>query len=395
MKTTTSDMLVPAYLGKFSCLGPTCPDTCCYGWNVPVEHDSYKRLKNLGDPELKPLIAQALKRGQGKSGSGDFGLLDVGGADGRCPLLSSEGLCRLHARCGEAVLPDICATYPRITIEAAGQYVQTASPSCPEVARLLVEDAGAVELTIMQRTVRQRMVRTTAESVLNENIRVLYLGVLGSQDIPLWQRLGLLLLIAESVDAARGGPVATGIVRDLEIQRVLDEWQRLLASGDAMQAVVLWQRDDDLHLQLLAALSRLRTRWPLTRRRYCELVDEAAAGWDSGTPATAALADTDMDAVLGRVLYNHALGSYAPLAPESTLVANTVLLCTQYLSLRFWWAGLALARGRALTAPEQAELLANYYREVMHNPPYLSESVRVLNETGFTKAEHWLRVLPA
>ncbi|MCL6261815.1 flagellin lysine-N-methylase [Craterilacuibacter sp. RT1T] len=395
MITTTRDMLVPAYLGKFSCLGPACPDTCCYGWSVAVEHDSYRRLKNLPDPELKPLIAQALKRGQGKSGSADFGFLAVGGADGRCPLLSGEGLCQLHARCGEVVLPNICATYPRITIEAAGHYVQTASPSCPEVARLLVEDAGAVQLTIEQRTVRPRMVSSKTGGEPNENVRVLYLGVLGSQDIPLWQRLGLLLLIAESVDAARVAPVAEGVARETEIQRVLDEWQYLLASGDAMQAVALWRRDDDLHLQLMAALSRLRTRWALTRQRYCELVGEAAAGWDSGVSAESALADADLDAVLGRVLYNHALGHYMPLAPESSLFANTVLLCTQYLSLRFWWAGLALARDRALNAPEQAELLANYYREVIHSPTYLTECVRVLGEVGFAKAEHWLRVLPA
>ncbi|NDV11959.1 flagellin lysine-N-methylase [Crenobacter caeni] len=395
MQNLHADMLVPAYLSRFSCLGPACPDTCCYGWNIAVEHDSYQRLKNLPDRELKPLIAQALKRGQGKSGSADFGFLAVGGADGRCPLFSNDGLCRLHARCGEAMLPAVCATYPRTTIEAAGQYVQTASPSCPEVARLLVEDAGAVELTIMPCIARPHMVNALPGNALNENARVLYLGVLGSQDIPLWQRLGLLLLIAEAIDAARLAPLAAGVTREVGIQRVLDEWQHLLASGDAMQAVALWQRDDDLHLQLLAALSRLRTRWALTRRRYCELVDEAAAGWDSGVPAASALADEQMDEVLARVLYNHALGSYAPLAPEPSLVANTVLLCTQYLSLRFWWAGLALARGRALVAPEQAELLANYYREVMHNPAYLTGCVRVLEEVGFAKPEHWLRVLPA
>jgi len=316
-------------------------------------------------------------------------------ADGRCQLLQQDGLCGLHARCGETVLPNICATYPRSTLKVVGHYVQTASPSCPEVARLLVEDTDAVELTIEQRTARQKIISQKAGGELNENVRVLYLGVLGSQDIPLWQRLGLLLLIAEAIDAARLAPLAAGVTREAGIQRVLDEWQYLLASGDAMQAVALWRRDDGLHLQLLAALSRLRTRWALTRRRYCELVGEAATGWDSGVPAESALADLQMDEVLARVLYNHALGSYAPLGPEPSLVANTVLLCTQYLSLRFWWSGLALARGRALTAPEQAELLANYYREVMHNPAYLTECVRVLDEVGFAKPEHWLRVLPA
>ncbi len=394
MQNLRADMLVPAYLTRFSCLGPACPDNCCHGWRVDVEYDSYRRLQQLPDPELKPLLAVALKRGLGKRGSHNFGRLEML-ADGRCQLLQQDGLCSLHARCGETVLPNICATYPRSTLKVAGHYVQTASPSCPEVARLLVEDTDAVELTIEQRTARQQIISQKAGGELNENVRVLYLGVLGSQDIPLWQRLGLLLLIAEAIDAARLAPVAAGVTREEGIQRVLDEWQYLLASGDAMQAVALWRRDDGLHLQLLAALSRLRTRWALTRRRYCELVGEAATGWDSGVPAESALADLQMDEVLARVLYNHALGSYAPLGPEPSLVANTVLLCTQYLSLRFWWAGLALARGRALTVPEQAELLANYYREVMHNPAYLTECVRVLDEVGFAKPEHWLRVLPA
>lgn len=52
------------------------------------------------------------------------------------------GLCGIHARYGEHFLSDACHFYPRITRSLGGQVVMTASLSCPEIARLVLEEEG-------------------------------------------------------------------------------------------------------------------------------------------------------------------------------------------------------------------------------------------------------------
>lgn len=56
----------------------------------------------------------------------------------RCPNLNSDGLCSIHARLGPDHLGTICREYPRVSRETKTKRVNTASLSCPEIARLVI-----------------------------------------------------------------------------------------------------------------------------------------------------------------------------------------------------------------------------------------------------------------
>ena len=242
------EVIAPAYLEKFSCLGPTCPDTCCYGWQVPVEHESYLKLMRLQDDPLKPLVKQALVRGPGKPGSDNFGMLKLGATrEQPCALLSESGLCQLHATHGETMLPDVCSSYPRASKAVDGVMDQFASPSCPEVARLLVEDVDALDLRTSQQPVRKyvefRTTSMTPETM--ERLRSFFLGCMGATQLPVWQRLALQLLVAEAVEGCTGLDTS----KDAQIGAVLDEWEGLLATGEALALLQDLPRHDLLHLK--------------------------------------------------------------------------------------------------------------------------------------------------
>ncbi|WXR62260.1 hypothetical protein WG909_03245 [Peptostreptococcaceae bacterium AGR-M142] len=36
------DVLVPTYFKDFRCIGASCEDTCCKGWDVFVDKNAYK-----------------------------------------------------------------------------------------------------------------------------------------------------------------------------------------------------------------------------------------------------------------------------------------------------------------------------------------------------------------
>ena len=44
-------VLMPQYMAKFRCIGSECEDSCCVGWRVTVDEDTYKKYRRVKDPE--------------------------------------------------------------------------------------------------------------------------------------------------------------------------------------------------------------------------------------------------------------------------------------------------------------------------------------------------------
>ncbi|MCQ4145624.1 flagellin lysine-N-methylase [Vogesella sp. AC12] len=408
-ETQLKSMIAPAYLAQFSCLGPACPDTCCYGWRIPVEHETYLRLQSLPDKELKPLIKKALHRGSGKSGSRDFGFLSVSTEDhARCELLDGEGLCSLHKKCGEQMLPDVCAAYPRATKSVAGVLEQFASPSCPEIARLIIENEHALQLQQLQLPTRASTIASIPAAIASpemEQVRAFFLAILAATEVPLWQRLALQLLIAESLQQTVDQfDAASGAVLLDDITALLLDWQQQLQNGQALAALQGWQRHEQLHIKTLAAASRVRADLHFNRPRYLELITEALQALGAGQPEAevdeavlcrtfaATALSAEVEQWLGRILLNHTHTGYFPL--QGQVVQDVQQLCMAYLLLRFWLVGLTAARQRQLAAKEVIELVYLFYRTSIHQENYLPSCMAGFQQAGLVKPEHWLLLLP-
>ncbi len=132
------DELVAApYMTQFRCLGGDCEDTCCRAWDIPISAEDHARLTAAIGPPADDMLKR-IPDGRG----GSLVVLAKREADGTCTQLDPSGLCSLHARLGEEVLPEICCAYPRFIGRVAERLELTGRMSCPEVVRLcLLGDA--------------------------------------------------------------------------------------------------------------------------------------------------------------------------------------------------------------------------------------------------------------
>ena len=154
----------PRYLGRFRCLGPACEDPCCSGeyWTgIPVDPTTvaaYRQLTASGDrrawrlnlvgplqpdpkpdpAELQPSALIALERGES------------------CQFFSAERRCSIQETFGEALLPSVCDTFPRVATQVDGRIDLGATLTCPEITRLVLFDEDA--LTIEAVTADRRLV---------------------------------------------------------------------------------------------------------------------------------------------------------------------------------------------------------------------------------------------
>jgi lysine-N-methylase len=168
-------------------------------------------------------------------------------SDGSCPFLDTSRLCSLHRVHGPRVLPDPCVTFPRIVWKWNERVEVASSLACPEMARRLLLEEGAVELVPgpLEEVPRLEVARPLpgepedAYRVHAEAIRGAALRLLGRREFPLGSRLSLLGQLAFRLDSVfRGAEPFAG-----SAEQAAEGVAALLQSFEAPEALEAMHQD--------------------------------------------------------------------------------------------------------------------------------------------------------
>lgn len=243
----------PSYNRAFRCLGGDCPDTCCRDWEIVLDEQALADYRNA-PPGLRDKLARSLRLGE--DGEVCFALAE----DGRCALLTPEGLCAIQRDWGEKHLCTHCGAYPRFT-EEYGCLTETAlAVSCPEAARLLLESERFVLEESDDGGDEPPFDGVDPELLAGlEVTRARALALLEDGTIPLWRRLAELLELADRcqdcVDFGLYGELAQCAQEPVEAE--------VITSPKTLCAALM---------EACAGLEPLRPAWQsLLRRRKGEL----------------------------------------------------------------------------------------------------------------------------
>ena len=144
-----NEYITTRYMTRFQCLGSACEDTCCNGWAVAVDKDHYSKLKRVmsqtrEEREQFRMMHQLVDAEH--QTTENFATIKLRKEDGTCPMLDPAHLCSIQQRYGEGMLSNTCALYPRVFSCRGARLEMTANLSCPEIGRLALLPADALEL---------------------------------------------------------------------------------------------------------------------------------------------------------------------------------------------------------------------------------------------------------
>ncbi|WP_162299757.1 flagellin lysine-N-methylase [Marinospirillum perlucidum] len=140
------DALAPKYVRKFQCTGSKCPDNCCHSWNVGVDPETLRGYRT--NPALIAVMQDKLIDNYDlKTKESSPAYIKLNPQTGKCSLQEENGLCSLQKRFGEDALCATCDNYPRHYKMLGNDITVTLTESCPEVAKLLIDDPEAMELS--------------------------------------------------------------------------------------------------------------------------------------------------------------------------------------------------------------------------------------------------------
>lgn len=156
----------PQYYKDFQCTGDKCPVNCCYGWNIGWSKEEYEKLTNAQmSDSLHEIIEQSFKPANNRiSGIFDYQIKFT--QNGKCPLLTENGLCSIQKELGTDYLSCICRTYPRQSFLLGNTVIRTCQCSCNNVIKLICSDENAMEL---ENIAKNQINKKTEKFALSEN----------------------------------------------------------------------------------------------------------------------------------------------------------------------------------------------------------------------------------
>jgi lysine-N-methylase len=229
----------PKYFDAFRCIGADCEDTCCSGWGVLVDRDTWDKYQNLPGSRIKgKLLTGIVEINPAGSSAVNYARFRMEGPV--CPALE-DGLCSIQKALGESNIPDLCSTFPRVLNAVGGVMEKSLHLSCPEAARLVLNDPEA--MIVDERPEDGASVRSGAVGFMEgdsdqrlNRIRSRMIGWIQQRSLPLWQRITVL---GFAIDRLAGV--------DLSIaESVLEDYLRHL-TADSFAEIFQTQKTDPAH----------------------------------------------------------------------------------------------------------------------------------------------------
>ncbi|NKF08736.1 flagellin lysine-N-methylase [Clostridium gasigenes] len=135
------DILKISNYDKFNCIADKCKFTCCEGWDVSIDTDTYNKWEKENDKVDYIFNNVKIK----KCGSKTEYFIDKETGEA-CPFLDKQGLCQIVKGHGEGYLSLTCHTFPRIENIFEDRKELSLSCACPEVVELMGSIAGKINI---------------------------------------------------------------------------------------------------------------------------------------------------------------------------------------------------------------------------------------------------------
>lgn len=173
-------------LSRFVCLADRCPETCCSGLRVPVGQARLDQIRALtADGPFAATVASAFHQVQGEE-TPTIAMQ----ADGACPFFGADRLCGLQKAHGPEALPDICASFPRVSWQVGAVVEASGTMACPEIARqILLTDDGVLPEETDVDPAFEVTANVTVDEARSVRLRKALQDLLRHTDFPLASRI--------------------------------------------------------------------------------------------------------------------------------------------------------------------------------------------------------------
>ncbi len=187
-------ILKPDYYDKFKCIAGQCPDSCCIGWKISVDKESFCKYRKIKG-EFGTYLNHNVSRDRSAKSNSRYGKISLIKGS-RCSFLDENNLCQIYINLGEEFLCNVCTQYPRDIKRIGDRCEKVMTISCPEVARLILQSEEPMSFTMTEeKTDELDRLGVTSKPFDKElelffwNVRMSLIDIAQLREIPTWKRI--------------------------------------------------------------------------------------------------------------------------------------------------------------------------------------------------------------
>lgn len=248
------NMFIPKYMLTFKCIGSACTDTCCAGWDINIDEDTYKKYTNCTG-ELKELVQGKFRENKNSDDYLNKGFMILK-EHNKCPFLNDNLLCDIHGGVGEENLCITCKRFPRVYNIIDNIYEKSGLASCPEICTKAFLNKEKMEFIEIEESVDEsaieirRIIDTEvfegSDNLLQYfwDIRVNSINIMQNRNFSIEERLGILKSFYNKIEEYHNE-------KDFEgIEVLLEEYSEGNIDFDSLKTLDL-NESNEFYLSLL------------------------------------------------------------------------------------------------------------------------------------------------
>jgi len=283
---TEQKALMPEYMQEFKCIGAACEDTCCAGWRVSIDKETFGKYQSVLNTELSMKFKSEIAINQASQRtSHDYARMNIDLTTGNCSFLE-EGLCSIQAKLGEEYLSHTCATYPRLVNIVDGDQEVSTQLSCPEAARVALLNTQGIQFSyepkLTQRNI-QIISNFSTKSTNNKLVqafwdyRIAAIRIIQDRRYRLEHRFMQLAVLSDQIQDSL-------VKREVSIPNTISNFLSEMEEGKELKYETTFPVNPQFQLSLLnKILLTVLERKLWQNRRYGECLKDYLAGMDKVT----------------------------------------------------------------------------------------------------------------
>jgi lysine-N-methylase len=390
-------VLVPGYMKKFRCIGSACEDTCCAGWAIDLDKDTYNIYKNNKDTELMPIFKSMVKCRDHEKSDLQYGSI-IMNETSMCPFLDQNLLCKIHSRLGENQLSITCSLYPRYLNSVDDKPEMSATVSCPEVARLaLLNHEGIVFEQIYEdeskKKVMLKSIKTEGSQLENKlqsyfwDIRFFSLSLLQNRNYRLADRLIILGIFYKKIEEMNLNNQTSNSLTFIEhFNNMIDgnmykEMLQNINTNIKMQMIIS-KYILDLGESNIRGYNECREEVLLGLGYKEDDIDKISSKYEYNYRKYLAPYLNEKEYILENYLVNEYFRNQMPFGDYESIWDSYIFICALYGLVKLHLTGMAGCH-KGLTDELVVRLIQSLSKTILHNKAYIDGIIKILKLNKF------------
>ncbi|MBP3950034.1 flagellin lysine-N-methylase [Bacillus suaedae] len=394
MTTRLVEALIPEYIKSFSCIGSACEDTCCAGWTVNIDKETYNKYKKVKQPTMKSRFKDNLVKNRSNPTNTNAAKMKMN--QGNCSFLSREGLCDIYNNLGEDYLSNTCAIYPRKNRIVNQIFEQSLTVSCPEATRLILLNKDGIKFEQGFQELKIRSLVSLLPEFKGEikdwkdyfnEYRYITISILQDRRYTLEERLLILGLFYNELQEC----INKNNLKD--IPNILGEYLKCVEDETFLGAFTEISKRKDIHLRLCKELVILGLNQTVTSKRYLECLKDMIAGLKiediSSDEDTQKLYENSYEKyylpfmkeneyIIENLLVNYVFKDCMPINGDSPFDSYSIMIIN-YALIKIHLVGMASHRNE-ITIEMVIKLVQSLSKTFEHDPKYYDSIINLLKE---------------